>query len=500
MTSWDLVPWMVLPIILPLSAAILAFLLDRRYLPWLLITLIILILLNLAALTTQVWQEGSHRHIIGGWGAPLGIELYIDGLGLLMLWLTTSVGSLISLYALAYFRPDATKAEHFWPLWMLLWTALNALFLAADLFNLYVTLELLTLAAVSLVTLAGGRTALEAGLRYLLFALLGSFSYLLGVAILYGSFGTLDIAQLSETLTSGPSSWVAATLITLGLLTKTAIFPLHSWLPPAHSSAPAPVSALLSGLVVKASFYLLIRLWFTVFSTMAITLTDQLLGLLGAMAILYGSFLALYQVRLKLLVAYSTVAQLGYLLLLFPLAGSLAWQGTMIYVLSHGLAKAALFLAAGNLLHALGHDRIAALNGTGHRFSLTLFAFAVAGITIMGLPPSGGFLAKWLLLQAALTSGQWWWAPFILIGGLLAAGYIFRVLKQAFANPATASIQANTSLVQFEGTLEKTTLPRSMELIPLFLALLALGLGFSGYPLLTLLAIGSPYPLQEQGP
>ncbi|MEE4376749.1 MAG: proton-conducting transporter membrane subunit [Candidatus Competibacteraceae bacterium] len=475
----------VVPVLLPLLVAPLMLLLGQRSRAALLIITVIGIGWALLILNGQVLELGPQRYAVGGWGAPLGIDLYADGLAMLMLWLTWGVGSLVSGYALVYFAHGEAKAERFWPIWLLLWMSLNALFLAADIFNLYVTLELLTLAAVPLAALTGETEALRASMRYLLFALLGSFCYMLGVALLYGGFGTLDIMQLGWLVTPGPLAWVALALITLGLLIKAAIFPFHVWLPPAHANAPTPVSALLSALVVKGALYLLVRIWFQVFPNAGTLVAGQLLGLLGAMAILYGSWQALRQVRLKLLVAYSTVAQLGYFLLVFPLANATGWGGAILQLLSHGFAKAALFLAAGNVLHALGHDRIAQLHGVGMQLPITVFTFALAGIGIMSMPPSGGFLAKWLLLRAALESGQWWWAIVLLCGGLLAATYVFRVLGYALLAPA-------------EQQLPKVVKPAlTLELIPLLLALISVAIGFVGMPYLTLLDIGSPFSGQQ---
>ena len=209
---------------------------------------------------------------------------------------------------------------------------------------------------------------------------------------------------------------------------------MHFWLPPAHASAPAPVSAVLSALVVKASFYILLRLWLAIFADISEGVA-ALFGLLGAGAVLWGSLQALRQTRVKLLVAYSTVAQIGYLFLAYPLAsgmGVTAWSAMAYLAFSHALAKAAMFLAAGNLMHFGGHDRIADLDRVVQRLPLTAGAFALAGVSIMGLPPSGGFNGKWLLLQAALTQGRWDIVGVILLGGLLAAGYIFKVLGNTF--------------------------------------------------------------------
>ena len=289
----------------------------------------------------------------------------------------------------------------------------------------------------TLVALAGKRAALTAALRYLFVSLSASLFYLLGVGLVYGQCATVDLASLAAKAQPGPTLWVALALMTGGLIAKAALFPMHFWLPPAHANAPAPVSALLSALVVKGSFYILLRLWFEAFPALLTPAVAQLFGLLGAAAILWGSVNALFQTRLKLLIAYSTVAQLGYLFLLFPLAtstegGFTAWSGGLIFLGAHACAKTAMFLTAGNILHAAGHDRIKDLDGITHVLPVSVFAFGLAGMSLIGLPPSSGFAGKWLLLNAALAQGQWWWVAVMLVGSLLAAAYVVRVLAHAF--------------------------------------------------------------------
>lgn len=396
-------------------------------------------------LARLVLVEGPIRHRVGGWGAPLGIELQGDGVAAFMLLVTTLIATAVTLYGPLYFRPSACS-EHqatagterwFWPLWLLAWTALNALILSADIFNLYVTLELLGFAAAALVALAGGRTALAAALRYFLTGLVGSLLYLAGVAVVYASTSTVDLALLPARLPPGPASLAALALMTLGLLAKGAVFPFHFWLPPAHANAPTPVSAALSALVVKASFLILIRLWLQAFAPVASGTAAQVLGALGAAAVLWGGAQALRQPHLKLVVAYSTVAQVGYLYLLFPLAlhqphNRGAWTGALLFVAAHALAKTAMFFAAGNVLHGAGHDRLRDLDGLTHALPVSIAAFALAGASLVGLPPSGGFVAKWLLLGASLSQGQWWWALLLACGTLLGAAYLMRVLTHAF--------------------------------------------------------------------
>lgn len=337
----DPIPWLIL---LPLTWASLAFLLGPGRGGRLAMVALAIQLALAASLAMQIVADGSRIYNVGGWGAPLGIDLYVDGLTSIMLLLTQVVVLPLIVYSRAYFARHTDGVNYFWPLTGYLLAAMNALFMSADLFNIYVTLELLGLAAVGLVAVAGGIAPVAAAMRYLLVTLLGSGAYLLGVALLYGSYGSVSLAVLAPlVIAEAPTAvFFAAGLILLGLLLKTALFPFHFWLPPAHGGAPAPVSALLSALVIKASFYLILRLWLDLFSPLVTTLAAQLLGLLGAAAILWGSYMALRQTRLKMLIAYSTVAQIGYLFLLFPLithtnpgVTESALQGGVMQVVTH---------------------------------------------------------------------------------------------------------------------------------------------------------------------
>jgi multicomponent Na+:H+ antiporter subunit D len=454
------------------------------------------------AIVAEVWRTREPLvYFIGGWAPPLGLALRADGLSAAMLATTAIVICATGFYARPAFRVPAGVSEAraplvFWVLLMAVWAALNLVFLGDDLFNLYVGLELLTFAAVPLVCLDGRAETLAAALRYLLFALLGSVLYLLGVALLYGGYGTLDIALLFGLVRAEPVSFTAAALMTAGLLAKTALFPLHLWLPPAHAGAPPAASAVLSGLVVKASFFLVVRLWFDVMPGLLNLVAAQILSTLGAGAILVGSVLALRQVRLKLLIAYSTIAQIGYLFLMFPLAAgsasvqfgsNVALTGGMLQAISHAFAKAAMFMAAGLIAEALGHDRIAELRGVGQMLPVTAFAFGVAALSLMGLPPSGGFVAKWLLLTAAMTAGQWWWALVMLLGGLLAGGYMFRALAPVLTD-------ANEPLIP------RAPVLRNRELVVLALALCSMLLGILPLRPFGLLQIGRPQASESSSP
>jgi multicomponent Na+:H+ antiporter subunit D len=399
-------------------------------------------------LVIELMGGGTLVHEAGGWGAPFGIDLRADGLSVLMLCIATVVGVCISVYATAYYAVIDERADRgvrfFWPLWLLCWAAVNAVFVSGDLFNLYVCLELLSLSAVALVALESTRVAVSAAMRYLLVSLAGSLAYLLGVAMTYSGAGTLALALVPADFAATSAGSLALALMTVGLLAKGALVPLHFWLPPAHAAAPAPASAVLSGLVVKAAFYIVLRLWTGPFVSALQTHGATVLGVLGAVAVLWGSVLALRQRRVKLIIACSTVAQIGYLFLLFPLligAPAAAWAGGMYHLLSHALAKAALFLAAGSMIRALGDDDLDRLAGVGQKLPLTFAAFGIAGLNLAGMPPSGGFIGKWLLLTAALSSGQWWWAVVLALGSLMAVAYLLPVLRAAFTEPTAQPLR-----------------------------------------------------------
>jgi multicomponent Na+:H+ antiporter subunit D len=485
---------LVLAIMLPAGCTLLGMLFGRRLAERIALVMLpagLAVSLAIAILISRTKQPLVY--FLGGWAPPLGIALRADGLSAVMLVTTALLICGIALFARADFETPLGMSEAraplvFWTLLPGLWGALNAVFLGRDLFNLYVALELLTFGAVPLVGLDGRPETQTAALRYLLFALLGSVMYLLGTALLYGTYGTLDISLLAERMQNERTAWIAAALMTTGLLAKAALFPLHLWLPPAHAGAPAPASAILSSLVVKAPFFLVVRLWFDAMPGLLNQPAAPLLGALGAAAVLVGSMLALRQARLKLLIAYSTVAQIGYLFLMFPLAGgngagqplsSAAWTGGALQMVSHAFAKAAMFTGAGLIAQALGHDRISGLRGIGRVLPVTTFGLGFAGLSLMGLPPSGGFLAKWLLLIASIVTDQWWWALVMLAGTLLAGGYLYRVLAPLLSDGD-------------EPLVLRQAVPWHREAMVLALAICSVLLGILPLGLSELLQIGQP--------
>lgn len=499
--SSNLPAWLVL---VPIIGGVVTFLLPVRLRGG--VGLLFAVLTTLPALVAGWLLTGGTgmRHALGGWEAPLGIGLELDGLGAIFILMTAIVGLIVSIYARTYFSTvvaDSPRASMFWPLWLLLWAGLNGMYLSEDLFNLYVVIEVVGIAAVGLAVISGKTPALIAGLRYLIAAIVGSMAYLMGVALLFGSTGVLDISMVAAALDGGPTARAAFALILLGLMVKTALFPLHFWLPPAHSSAEPPVSAILSALVLKGTFYIILRLWVEMFDVSLTFAAGQIVGALGATAVIWGSLQALRQERLKLVIAHSSVAQIGYLFLLFPLitlpvgvVGDaewtlFAWTGAIYQVLAHGFAKAAFFLAVGVVVIAFGNDRRESILNLVGRLPMVTFAIGLAGVSLIGLPPSGGFLAKWMLLKAVFASGQWWWVPFILVGSLLTAGYVFMILRLAFA-PADKEVPMRA-------------IPRGLQMCALLLAIAAIVIALPAEWIIGLLegmsAFGDPVELMHNG-
>lgn len=522
--------WMAVSVMLPLLVAAAVLVLPRKAAPVLGVTALAGATLASGVVIREVALGGAFSYTLSGWDAPLGIELRADGLSAIMLLTTAAVGLFGGLYAAGAgalagpvgrpFRQDLERppedrrggdeTRYLWTLVLFFIGSQNALFLSGDAFNLYVSLELMGLSAAALVCLGALRGAMAAGIRYLLVSLLGSLLYLLGVALLYGSYGTLELAGLAEAVEPSWASWSALALVVSGMALKTGLVPLHFWISPAYSGAPAPAAAVVSGLAVKASFYIALRFWFEVYGGDPATLGAYALGVLGAVAVIWGGWRAIRQSRLAALLAYSSVSQAGYLFLVFPLAGiggvsagaALGAYSAVIYLaFSHALAKAAMFMAAGTLALAVGSDRLAGLGGVADHRPLSVAALCLGGVTLMGLPPSGGFTTKVLLVEAAVERGEWWIAAVVLVGGLIAALYVARFLGAAFGSPEAIRDSGQGELEHEEA--ERNSFRRApkplrgrllaMETVAVALALASFFTGLVSGPLLDLVEAGAPF-------
>jgi len=467
-----------LVVLVPLVAAMIVAVVPSRARPALTVGAVVATGAVVAVLGAEVASTGPVRAELAGWTPPLGIALVADGPSIAML----ALGTLVVLAAAVVGALDARLigGPAFWPLVGVALAAVNGLFVAGDLFSIYVLLELLTLSAVGLVAL-GGKKANAPALRYLFVAVTGSLFYLLAVALVYGQTGALDLATAAARMPDGVTAAAVIALVAVGMAAKMALFPLHSWLPVAHPAAPAAVSALLSALVIKASLFVLWR----VFSVLGPTsdLTPVLAtgaAAAGAAGVVWGGILGLRRDRLKTVIAYSTVAQIGYLVLMLPLLGATvgaeaAWSGGIVLAVAHGLAKAAMFLAAGSLVIAYGGDRLEGLHGALSRMPLTVATIGVAGVSLAGLPPALGFVGKWQLLRGALAEGTWWWVAVLLVGGLLTFAYTGRMIAAMFNVPGEDPPPPHE------------TPRRGLAAVPFALAAMSLVLGLFPGPLVDLL-------------
>jgi multicomponent Na+:H+ antiporter subunit D len=425
--------------------------------------------------------------------AAPGLEMVLvaDGFAVAMVAMTSVICAAVAAFAtLEDLADPRARDPRFWPIWFALWAALHLLFLAGDLLTAYLMLEAIGVTGAALVALGGDRSTVGAATRYLYAELVASTTVLAGIALIWWQTDSLRFTALGPELVTAPMGWLALGVTTTGLLLKMPLAPIHLWLPAAHALAPSAVSPVLSAVVVKSAFAVMVRLWFVTAPGLVTRSAAQLVGALGVVAIVWGSVVALRAGSVKELIAYSTVAQLGFLTLLVPLveAGNAdAWRGGVLYAVAHALAKAALLMAAAVVVETAGRADLDALSGAASRSPLAVFAIGVGALSLVGLPPSGGFVAKWYLLTASLESGQWWWIPPILLGSLLTAAYLLRLLKRAFTTGARSDGPASAGGARST----QATFDRRGA-VALGLSLTTVALGVRPLEVLELLDLGAP--------
>jgi multicomponent Na+:H+ antiporter subunit D len=407
---------------------------------WLALGLILACFIASLVLAWAVMSGGPIVYSLGGWAAPWGIEVGVDGPVAFMLG-TVTLLSLVSLgYAYAGLQDEVGEKalRWFWTLCLLLVASMMGIVMARDLFNLFVFVEIASLAACGIVSVKGDGPALESTLRYLILSALGTGALLFGVALTYMATGHLNMVFISGAMAGAlaryPGNIYAALgFITVGLGVKAALFPLHTWLPDAHSDAPTPSSALLSGLVVKVFAF---AYWRVLTMAMAPALSavpvEGFVVVLGAMATVAGSVLAAVQHDIKRLLAYSTVAQVGCIFIGFGLGGQQAVTGALLHVLYHGAMKAGLFLAAGSVIVATGKRSVEDMAGLGKTLPVPMAVFLVMALSMVGIPPLAGFNSKWYMVMGALEQGQPLVAIILVLSSALTLVYMYPVLARAY--------------------------------------------------------------------
>ncbi len=399
------------------------------------------------AMTIGVLDGNVYTYRMGSWPAPYGIELAVDRFSALLLLIITGASTLALLSGGRSVDSDidASRQPLFYAAWLLALAGLSGIPLSADAFNIFVFMEISSLA--SYVIIAGGsdRRALPAVFKYLIMGTVGATFYLIGIGLIYLMTGTLNLVDMElriHEVADQKPILVAAGFITIGLALKAAVFPLHVWLPNAYTYAPNAVTVFLAACSTKVSLYLLLRFDFFVFQGNLVNHDTQFtwfLMPLAVLAILVASGVALFEKNLKRLLAYSSVAQVGYILLgasFVTLAGLTA--GT-VHLFNHALAKGALFLAVGCLATQCAGLRLSDLGGVAKRMPWTAAAFIVAGFSLIGIPGTAGFISKWYLISAALEQGSLGIAlvGVLVVSSLMAVVYIWRIVEAIyFAEPA----------------------------------------------------------------
>jgi len=426
----------ILIIISPLLAAFLV-LFTRKYKIIFATASIITSIVFILNLSSRVLSGDKVTYHLGGWQGPLGISLVVDGLSFFFSLIVLGLGLLVIVYSM----PERSYGRTYYFLLLVSLSSMIGVIYTADIFNMYVFYELLSLAVYLLIAYPKTGVTLRASFNYLIMGGVGLSFFLLGVGFLYAMTGTLDIFHIADRLPAAFNSstrmvLMSFVLIATGMGIKIAVFPLHGWLPDAHSMAPSPVSALLSGVAVKIGIYCLIRVVYTAFSTEMFFLINihNLLMFLGVVSLLFGASMAMAQTDLKRLLAYSTINQLGIVLIGLGIGTELGLTGALFHVLNHAIMKSALFFCAGIMITETGTRDIQGFSGFGRKQPAITFAFVIASLGMIGIPPINGFASKWLICLAAVEAGYTFLVVIILIASTIAAAYYFRVIQVLFSS------------------------------------------------------------------
>lgn len=384
-------------------------------------------------------NEGSIRYYFGGWEPPIGIEFVYDGLSAFFLLVINTVAFLVLIHSRKISQNEFPGKEMaYYSLAMLMMLGFNGMVLTGDLFNFYVFLEISSLASYALISI-GDKKAPFAAFRYLIIGTTGGTLYLLGVGYLYTVTGTLnmiDMAGMLPILYESNAVFAALILMIVGIGVKAALFPMHGWLPDSYTHASSSSSALIAPIGTKVAAYILFRIILFIFGIElvdAVAPVSTIIGTLACIGILYGSIMAIAQSEMKRMLAYSSISQIGYIIMGLSLANPFGFAGALLHVLNHAIMKACLFLVSGNLRLKEGHSDISLFDDSYRKkYPWTMASFSIAAISMVGLPPLAGFFSKWYLALGTIENSNWLFLGVILISSLLNAVYFFRILEKVY--------------------------------------------------------------------
>ncbi len=394
-------------------------------------------------LLQEVITGGTLSYQLGGWAAPWGIEYRIDKLNGYLLLLVSGVSTIVLVAAQTSISKELPENRHtfFYTAYLLCLTGLLGILATADAFNLFVFLEISALSSYTLIAIGTDRRALTASYQYLVMGTIGATFIIIGVGLMYMMTGTLNMYDLAERL---PAVYESKTVLSafgffiVGVCLKLALFPLHLWLPNAYAYAPSITTAFLAATSTKVAVYVLIRYIFSIFGIefvdMSLPLGDIFL-FLGLTGIFVASVAAIYQLNIKRLFAYSSVAQIGYIILGLAIETELGLTATLLHLFNHALMKAAIFLAIGAVVYRIGSAQLSHYAGLGKKMPWTMAAIVAGGLSLIGVPLTVGFVSKWYLVVALLDKGWWPVAVLVLISSLIAVIYVWRVVEWIYLTP-----------------------------------------------------------------
>ena len=440
----------ILQVIVPMMAAPMCLLLSRPRLVWLFALIASgLAFLISSVLLQQVMTSGTIIYELGGWAPPWGIEYRIDLLNVFLLLIISAVSTVVLFAAHTSISQEIPADRHtlFYILYLLCLAGMLGIVATGDAFNVFVFLEISSLSAYALIALGKDRRALWASYQYLIMGTIGATFILIGIGLIYQMTGTLNMDDLSRRLPEVAQTrtvFTAFAFVIVGICLKLAMFPLHLWLPNAYAYAPSIVTAFLAATATKVAVYLLIRFTFSVFG-LSFSFTHlplQILFLvLGLAGIFVASTAAIYQTNVKHLFAYSSIAQIGYMIVGFSVSTVAGLTATLLHLFNHALMKSALFLALGAVMYRIGTTQLNHFQGLGHQMPLTMAAIVIGGLSLIGVPLTVGFVSKWYLVLAVIENGWWPVAVLILLGSLLAVVYVWRIVEMAYFKPALAGTE-----------------------------------------------------------
>lgn len=444
-----------LQVVVPLIAAPLTVLLRRRAYAFAIVLGASWLTLAIAiAIHWQVQTHGVLSYALGSWAPPWGIEYRVDRLSSFVLILISSIAAVVLPYSRASIEAEIEPQQHylFYTMFALCLTGLLGMTVTGDAFNIFVFLEVSSLSTYVMVALANDRRALLAAYQYLIMGTIGATFIVIGVGLLYLMTGTLNLADMAQRLASlrGTRPVLAAlAFLTVGISLKAAVFPLHQWLPNAYAYAPSAVSAFVAATATKVALYVLMRYYFTVFGATQVfeRLPMQEMLLLLALAGMFGaSTVAIFQTDMKRLFAYSSVAQVGYIILGLSIGTATGLTSSIVHLFNHAITKGAIFMLLGAVTAAVGGVSLARIQGLGRTMPITSLGIVICGLSLIGVPGTAGFISKWVLVQAAVERGQWWLVFLIVVSSLLAIAYVWRFVEAAYFGAPPADAQPPAKL------------------------------------------------------